>query len=234
MATVVSVMDRDGWDANTDIIVVVDPSRRRLVWVPRDVWCDAISDRINRAFALGGHLALMNALVQLGLRVDQSLCLQRCATDQALDGVEVLVRVRKHFRFWYPLTPTTPIEDGRKPIDFLPPSEILRGERIHQWIGARYERDGGPSTDFDRIRRQQVLLRALLKMGFVFSRTVQDRSLVSMSSELALADLGKVRRWWRLRRYRHLENKTIDGMSVLVVRSRRLHFGALGTHRLLC
>jgi hypothetical protein len=66
MATVVSVMDRDAWDARTDIIVVVDQRWRRLGWIPRDVWCDAIGHRINRAFAVGGHQSLMDGLAHIG------------------------------------------------------------------------------------------------------------------------------------------------------------------------
>ncbi|WFP61834.1 MULTISPECIES: hypothetical protein [unclassified Mesorhizobium] len=37
-AVVVAILDRDNWTANTDIIVVVDVARRRLTWVPRDLW----------------------------------------------------------------------------------------------------------------------------------------------------------------------------------------------------
>ncbi|WP_027165626.1 hypothetical protein [Mesorhizobium sp. WSM3224] len=53
-AVVVAIGDRDNWDANTDIIVVADVSRRRLTWVPRDLWSPLISDRVNAAFAIGG------------------------------------------------------------------------------------------------------------------------------------------------------------------------------------
>ena len=124
-------------------IGVVDLRRRRLVWIPRDVWCDTLRDRINRAFAMGGHQALMDGLAHIGFPVDQSLCLRRRATEEALEGVRVHVRVKKRLQFWYPLSPTTPIEDGRKPIDFVPPLEILSGERF-SGIGARYARDRAP------------------------------------------------------------------------------------------
>ncbi len=216
MATVISVMDRDAWDARTDIIVVVDPRKWRLVWIPRDVWCEKLGDRINRAFSIGGHQALIDGLAQLGFRVDHSLCLRRQATERALADVTVSVRVKKPQQFWYPLSPTEAIEDGRKPVDFVPPFEALSGERLHQWIGARYRRDASDSTDFERIRRQQILLRALLKIGFAFDLVLKDPSLVAMSSERALADLRRVRRWWRFGRLRRLSDREIDGMQVLV------------------
>jgi hypothetical protein len=169
-----------------DIIVVVDQRWRRLVWIPRDVWCDAIGHRINRAFAVGGHQSLMDGLAHIGFFVNQSICLRRRAIELAFEDVEIRVRVRKHLKLWYPLSPTAPIEGGRKPADFVPPFEILDGERLHQWIGARYARDGGVGTHFDRIRRQQLLLRALLKMGFAFSRVLRDPPwLLCQASELS-------------------------------------------------
>jgi hypothetical protein len=226
MATVVSVMDRDAWDARTDIIVIVDPRWRRLVWIPRDVWCDAIGHRINRAFAVGGHQSLMDGLAHIGFCVNQSICLRRRAIELAFEDLEIRLRVRKYLKLWYPLSPTAPIEEGRKPVDFIPPFEILSGERLHQWIGARYARDGGVGTDFERIRRQQLLLRALLKIEFAFSRVLRDPSLVDLSSERALTDLSLVRRWWYFARFRQFEDRTIAGMEVLVVRPRRLPFGA--------
>ena len=53
-AVVVAILDRDGWTANTDVIVIADASKRRLTWVPRDLWSPMINDRINAAFTHGG------------------------------------------------------------------------------------------------------------------------------------------------------------------------------------
>ena len=61
MATVVSIMDRDSRDQRTDNIVVVDLSRKRLLWVPRDLWCERLGDRVNEAFGRSGHQALIAA-----------------------------------------------------------------------------------------------------------------------------------------------------------------------------
>ena len=54
MATVVGILDQDSWSARTDNIVVADPVAKSLTWIPRDLWCAVLGDRINEAFALAG------------------------------------------------------------------------------------------------------------------------------------------------------------------------------------
>jgi hypothetical protein len=194
VSTVVTVMDREGPDANTDVIVLVEPSRRRLLWIPRDVWCPALGDRVNAAFKLGGHDALIGALAELRVRADRSVCVSRPAAGEALRGLSVQVPVSRSLALRYPLAPEQPIEDGEKLVRFDPPAEILQGERIHQWIGARFELDR-PSSDLERIARQQVFVRALLEQGF---------------------DLGAVKPTWTFSTLPRLRPATIDGKSVLV------------------
>ncbi|HEX2028177.1 MAG TPA: LCP family protein [Nitriliruptorales bacterium] len=215
MATVVTVMDRGTWVSNTDIIVVVDPARRRLLWVPRDVWSPAIAHRINKAFAVGGHDVLRTCLAALGIETSHGICLRREATEHLLAEAVVTVRVERPLRLWYPIEPTARIEDGRKPVDFDPPAETLSGERIHQWIGARYSR-AGPSSDLDRIRRQQVLLRGLLRARFPLGAALDDPRYVRVSSGGAVDDVRRIRSWWRFRCLSGLRPDTIDGKMVLV------------------
>jgi hypothetical protein len=40
---------------NTDIVVVAEPERKLLRWIPRDLWCARLGDRINAAFRHGRH-----------------------------------------------------------------------------------------------------------------------------------------------------------------------------------
>ena len=215
MATVVTVMDREGWSANTDVVVLVDPARQRLLWVPRDVWCRRLGDRVNSAFKRGGHQALIAALAELGLRADHSVCLARSAVTDALRDVRVSVPVARPLTLRYPLTPEEPIEQGEQLVHFVPPAETLDGERIHQWIGARFEL-GRPSSDLDRIGRQQVLVRALLAQGFDFSRALSNPGSVSSSGQGALEELREVRPGWRFRTLPRLRPVTSDGKAVLV------------------
>jgi anionic cell wall polymer biosynthesis LytR-Cps2A-Psr (LCP) family protein len=214
-------MDRDGFDQRTDNIVVVQPARHRLLWVPRDVWCDQIGDRINGAFAQGGHEGLIAALASLGIPVDHSVCVPRRAVEHALAGITVAVPVEAPLRFWYPLTPTTAIQEGRKPVDFLPPGEDLHGERIHQWLGARHGREPGTrASDLGRIERQQVFVRALLRQRFDFAAVLRGPAEPSISHPAALDDVRRVRRWWRLAWTDDVADRVLDdGRQVLDLRS---------------
>jgi hypothetical protein len=208
VSTIVGVMDRAGFDANTDNLVLVEPARERLLWVPRDLWCPALGDRVNAAFRSGGHPALVAALREHGLLATHSLVLSRTATEAALAPVAVLVPVPARMTFAYPLSPTDRIEDGSKPVTFEPPAEVLRGERLHQWIGAR----GG--SDLHRIERQKVLVRRLLETRFRFDAVLADPEAVRCSGPGALDDLGRVRPTWRL--------ETLDGLAPAVIGRRQV------------
>jgi hypothetical protein len=216
-------MDRSGWDANTDNLVVVDPARRRVLWIPRDLWSDRVDDRISRAFANRGHEGLAGALAEHGVHVRHSVCLKREAVERALRDVVVSVPVVEQMRFWYPLSPTRPLEEGRKLVCFDPPAETLAGERIHQWVGAR-RRVGRASSDFERIERQQVFLARLLEKGFPFSRALADPQLVSMSSRAAISELRAVEPSWAFDVLDDVEPATVRDKLVLmrVPRQRRV------------
>ena len=216
MSTVVSVMDRPGWDENTDNIVVVRPRRRELVWVPRDVWSGRFGRRVNAAFEHGGHDGLRTALRDLGLRVRHSVCVRREGAGAIAERVDVEVAVPRPLHFRYPLTPLAPIEDGWRWIEFQPPSERLRGERVHQWLQARSSPEPRNAGDLRRIERQQELLRALLASAFDFTAGL-DPELVSVDGEPE-EDLRKVRAGWRMRTLGPVVPATIEGRQVVLVR----------------
>jgi len=177
-----------------------------------------LRDRINTAFLSGGHALLLAALVEQGEAVDDGLCLLRDAVGIALRDVAVQVPVEEPFRYWYPLQPELPIEEGRKLVEFNPPSEVLSGERIHQWLGARYAVEGPGGSDFFRIHRQQVFVRRLLEEGFDFTRALSDPALFSMTSEHACDELRQVKANWRQVIMDDVVDDKIDGKAVLVRR----------------
>ena len=213
MNVIVGITDRAGFAANTDNLVFVRPSLRQLLWIPRDLWCAGFGDRINRAFAEGGHDRLVRALAEHGLEADSSVVLSREATESALSGVSVLVPIPVSMTFAYPLEPTARIEDGSKAITFRPPAEVLRGERIHQWIGAR----GG--SDLHRIERQKVLLRRLLEDRFHFRACLARPEWVRLSTPAAIDALAAVDALWRFETFGPTVPETIRGKQVLVHRS---------------
>jgi peptidoglycan/xylan/chitin deacetylase (PgdA/CDA1 family) len=235
MPTVLGIMDGSGWMGNTDIVVVADPERKLLRWIPRDLWCHRLGDRINTAFRQGRHRALIAALGEHGIVVQHSVCLQREATERACANVTVTVPVEKELAFWYPRSPREPIEQDRKLIGFRPPCEVLEDERIHQWIGARYAVDAS-NTDFDRIRRQQVLLTQLFEQRYDFGHVVADPELVDWSSDGARSELRMVDSSWRLDALDDVIDATVDGKRVLLQRGRsgqlRRAFPILMYHRI--
>lgn len=224
MSTVVGVMDRDGWDQNTDVLAVVDPSRRRVLSVPRDLWCDSLRDRVNAAFAKGGHAALAAALADHGIHVRHGLVLNRPATEHALEGVEVTVPVPEPLRFRFQLTPTAAIEDGEKVIRFDPPEERLSGDRIHEWLTARYQVEGAGS-DLYRIARQQTFVRALLEQGFDFTQVLADPEHVRVTGPGAIDELRTVDATWRFTTLGRMRPVMRDGKAVLLRRSLRRPWG---------
>jgi len=220
MRVAVAVLDRDGWQHETDVLVVADGSCRRLLWVPRDLWCDVLSDRVNTAFRRGGHDLLGAALAEHGLAVDGSLVLRRGAVERGLAGATVTVPVPQRLEFWYPLTPTSRLEDGRKRVVFEPPREVLRGERVHQWLGARRQVRGAGS-DLARIGRQQVFLEALLADGFDFRTFLADPERVSESAAGVRDALREVDGAWSVATLAGMAPACLDGKQVLVMRDRR-------------
>jgi len=216
-AVVVAILDRDNWDANTDIIVVVDIARRRLTWVPRDLWSPLIHHRVNAAFAKGGGRLLLEALSELGFAADSVICLRRAASEGALIDASVTVPVGEPLDFWYPVTPTSLLQDGRIAVSFRPPRETLTGVRLHQWIGAR-TMVNGQGTDFHRMRRQIVFLRALIGQGFDFRRALSDPDLVRITGADPLPLLSRVKTSWRMQVHDWVDDAVIDGRMVLVPR----------------
>lgn len=221
MSTVVSIMDRDNWDARTDNIGVVQPLKRRILWIPRDLWSNTIQNRINRAFSMGGHKLLLSCLEEHKVDVESSICFKRSATIQSLRDVKVYVPIKEIMRFWYPLHPTKPLEEGRKSIIFNPPGELLSGERIHQWLGARTSFDKG-NSDLNRIERHKILLHRLLEQNFDFKKLINDQEYFSIYGSSVFEDLKQVRSNWKFETLGPLEHAKI-GQMLVVVKKSRLH-----------
>ena len=219
MSTVLALMDRPGWGENTDNIVVTQPRRRRLVWVPRDLWSAPFRMRMNGVYATAGATGLLEALGDLGLRVQHVMCVQREAAELLLSDAEVEVPVHEPLRYWYPLAPRANIEDGRKEVVFDPPAERLAGERIHQWLGARAAIGPYRGGDLDRIERQQVFVPAFLRQGFSPRTLLEQRpDLFRSSSADAVAELAQVTPEWRMTTYGPLLPLTVEGRKVMMPR----------------
>jgi hypothetical protein len=120
---------------------------------------------------------------------------------------------------------------------------MLRGERIHQWLGARYRvyrspverlkarltaqarhwlRPGRPLrgivSDLDRIERQQVLLRELMRQGFDFSRALGNPEWVSATGPGAVEEVARAGPSWTFQTLADVKPRTIGAKQVLVHR----------------
>jgi len=213
MSTVIGVMDRNSWTARTDVIVVVDTINEAVTWVPRDLYVTRIKNRINTAYQKGQHHLLIECLRDLGFHADHSICLLPEMTARALADVEVTVPVKKRVAFVYPATPLTPIHISSKIIRFEAPSETLRGERIHQWLGARLSK-WWQGSDIDRIRRHPVFVKELMKTKFDFRKFLTGA--VSDNMEAVVADVSKVKMGWKFIIFDNVRDATIDGYVCLL------------------
>lgn len=216
MATAIGIMDREGWQHRTDILVVADPKKKEVLWVPRDLYCEVHSNRINKAFMNGGHALLKAALLEHGINIEHSICVLRSVVEKAFENYQITVPVVEYQQFHYPLAPQQPIEDGYKIVQFKPPEDFLVGERFHQWMGARVPPEGyhDASSDLLRLQRQQVLLRRLLEEKFDFASVSQDG--LDLSSPEAYQDLKLIGSDWSFCTLAGITPATIRKMYVFV------------------
>ena len=219
MSTVVSVMDEDSWNGRTDNIAVVEPVKRRILWIPRDLWSKTVNNRINTAFRAGGHRLLIECLREYDIKVESSICFKRSAIINSCQNLRVWVPVERVMKFWYPLNPTKSIKEGRKSITFNPDGELLTGERIHQWMGARISFDKG-AGDLNRIERHKILIRHLMAQNFDFKKLICDPDRFPIYGASVFVDLKQVSLDWRFETFGPLLHAKYDQRLVLVKTSR--------------
>jgi anionic cell wall polymer biosynthesis LytR-Cps2A-Psr (LCP) family protein len=175
---IIGMMDRNDFiNARMDNIIYINPNYKTIQWIPRDLYTQLINNRINTAYRLGkGSECLINCLKEFNIDVKHCLCLLPSFFEECIEIIkEIKIPVNKDLKFFYPLHRYTLIEDGKKIIEFKAPSEILSGDRIHEWIGARYsiKKD---TTDIHRISRQEILLTEIIKNKIDFSNLINSKN----------------------------------------------------------
>ncbi|MCS6772794.1 MAG: LCP family protein [Thermoflexales bacterium] len=158
--------------ARTDTIIVASISPNRpsvsLLSFPRDLqvrFPDGREERINTVFRMGhlegypgGGPKLLATVLRknFGIKVDHYVRVDFAGFIKAIDtlgGVEVLVECELHDTFPDPESPT-----GKTDLDLYPGRATLSGKQALWYARSRWS-----TTDFDRARRQQKVLRALLR-----------------------------------------------------------------------
>jgi hypothetical protein len=214
------IMDRNSWKARTDVIIICNPVKKNIYWLPRDLYCKRISNRLNTAYHKGKDTLVIECLKDLGINVKYCICILPNLINEniiRLGEITVPIAITRHF--YYPLHRHTNIEDGKRLIKFTAPNEILAGDRIHEYIGARYAADSQLISkhfpDFDRIRRQQNLLKQLLLKKCIFH--YEDEKNIQGIKDSVIQILRSVDESWKIETISENDYKTclIKGMSVV-------------------
>lgn len=162
----------DSHFARTDTIIVasVNPSYPSVSMLsfPRDLqvrFPDGSADRINTVFQRGhainydgggpAYLALV-LRKNFGIKIDHYVRVDFAGLIKAVDalgGIEVLVECELHDTFPDKDSPT-----GKTDLDVYPGKVALNGKQALWYARSRWS-----TTDFDRARRQQKVLRALFR-----------------------------------------------------------------------
>ncbi len=220
---VITIMDRNTWTANTDIIIFVNPSKKELTWIPRDMYIKEIDKRINAAYRTGRDQLLFESLKSINYDVSYNLCILPNAINDFFNQIEeIIVPVNFDRLFFYPLHRHQPIENGKKIIEFKEPSELLKGDRFHEWIGARYGAipKSVYSSDFDRIKRQQILVKEILKTKKNSINSYDEKSIRGLNNEI-LEILKNIDNTWTFNMTRNITCKTINKKSVVVYKTNK-------------
>jgi LCP family protein required for cell wall assembly len=166
-------------EARTDAVLVVhvtgDRDEAYVVSIPRDSWVDIPGrgmNKINAAYSLGGPTLFVQTVEQLtDLRIDHLAVVDwhgfRHLTD-AVGGV----------------TMTFDQEVVARGRTFPPGTHTLSGEEALAYVGERY---GLPGGDFDRVRRQQNFLRALMQGLLTRETLTEPGSLAEVTGAVAQA-----------------------------------------------
>jgi LCP family protein required for cell wall assembly len=160
--------------------VSADRSHAQLVSIPRDSWVDIPGhglNKINASYAFGGPTLLIQTVEQLtGVRIDHFVAIDfegLAEVTDALGGVDVVVA-------------ETTTNGG---YTFEAGPNRITGEEVRWYLGQRY---GLPGGDFDRVKRQQQFIKAV--MDTLISRDTfgdlgkLDASLRAVGNSVAVDD----------------------------------------------
>lgn len=142
--------------ARTDTIMLVhipeQHNRAYLVSIPRDTYVDIPGhgqNKINAAYSLGGPALFVQTVEQLsGIRIDHLALIDWSGFEVLTDA---LGGVPMHF------DEPVPVADGGSALSAG--DHVLSGSEALQYVRERKQLPGG---DFDRVKRQQNYLRALM------------------------------------------------------------------------
>jgi len=204
--------------ARTDTIMVasINPAvpSVSLLSIPRDLlvkFPDGHVDRVNTAYELGymgNYPGGGPAFLALVLRKNYGIVVHHYAqidfagfikAVDALGGVDVLVECELHESF-----PDKESPHGRLDLDFYPGKMTLNGKAALGYARARYS-----TTDFDRARRQQKVIRGILRKARAGNLFQNALSLYGEFRQNLETDLGPTDLPWLIDVAQRLDNISI-------------------------
>jgi LCP family protein required for cell wall assembly len=200
--------------ARSDAIMIAriaaDRGSAQLISIPRDSWVDIPGhgmNKINASYAFGGPSLLIQTVEQLtSVRIDHFVAIDfegLAQVTEALGGVDVVVAKRTENNGHV-------FEAGRNHIT---------GEDVRWYLGQRY---GLPGGDFDRVKRQQQFLKAvmakLISRGTFSDLGRLDASLRAVGDSVAVdSTLGNTTMLSLAYSLRGLENSDVEYFTAPVL-----------------
>lgn len=199
--------DHDGHDLTDTIMILsinTDTKAMSMISIPRDVWSDALKDKVNSAYhygeekKLGGGRVLAKAIVEdiVGIPIHYDVVLDFSGFKNVIDLVGGIdVNVSREF-----IDPNFPIEgkendmcDGDitykcryETISFVQGIQHMDGITALKYVRSRHAQ-GDEGSDFARSSRQQEVLLALKEKVFAPSFWVYPQQSIKLLNAVDMA-----------------------------------------------
>lgn len=187
---ILGVDSRDGESARSDTIMLaaVHPSKQSayLISIPRDSYMELSGkgyDKVNHAMAFGGPKMVKESLEKfLDVKIDRYMSVDFDGFRQIVDELGgVPVDVKKRMKY------SDPSDDTY--IDIKPGLQNLSGEQALDYARYRKSDLGKEDSDYQRINRQQEIVRALAAKGASVQAYAKAFSLMEIIGNHVKTDL---------------------------------------------
>ncbi|RNB84194.1 LytR family transcriptional regulator [Brevibacillus nitrificans] len=184
------VDSRDGESARSDTIMLaaIHPAKQGayLLSIPRDSYMELSGkgyDKVNHAMAFGGPKMVKESLEKfLQVKIDRYMSVDFDGFRQIVDELGgVSVDVKKRMKY------SDPSDDTY--IDIKPGLQTLSGEQALDYARYRKSDLGKEDSDYQRINRQQEIVRALASKGSTVQAYAKAFSLMEIVGNHVKTDL---------------------------------------------
>lgn len=221
----IGIDSRDGEKARSDTMILcsVHPLDQRvyLLSVPRDSFMELPGrgyDKVNHAMAYGGPALVKKSLESfLNIKINRYMTIDfegfRKIVNE-LGGVEVNVKKRMKY--------TDPTDDTD--IDLKPGVQTLNGKQALDYARYRKSDLGREDSDYERIVRQQELIRALAGKGdsvesFLKAFKLMDILGKHVKTDLTQQEISSLLRTYYDPKKNHIETDTLMGTDERIWRN---------------